>query len=129
MDQMKKNKCVDLLKNSLLSYAIFHLKKKDIDFNYNMNYDSFDRSTLPSFSGYNTENAILSYMNTPMAIKNQKFENQGLLKKNQSLLKNRKFENQELSKKNQSLLKNRKFENQEPSKKNLPFQKFQKEKQ
>lgn len=62
---------VDVLKNSLLSYAIFILKQKDIDRDFNFNYKTFDGSMLPSFSGYNLENGIMSYMNTPMVEKNK----------------------------------------------------------
>ena len=63
----------EMLKNALLSYALIVLRQDDIDV-FNFNYNSFDGTKLPSFAGCDTNNAIMSYMNTSMIDKNQAIE-------------------------------------------------------
>lgn len=57
----KNRKYIDILRNGLLSYALMKVNKDDID-NLKMNYDDFDGNKLPMFSGYNTANACMSYI-------------------------------------------------------------------
>ena len=57
----KQNSTLEILKNALLSFSL--MKTCDnIDNSLNLNYASYDGTKLPSFSGYNIENACFSYI-------------------------------------------------------------------
>jgi hypothetical protein len=57
----KNTSKIETLKNGLLSLLLLVVRSKDID-NIQLQYDTFDGTSLPMFSGYSTENACFSYI-------------------------------------------------------------------
>ena len=55
------NMNIELLKNALLSLALKEVCRDKID-NFNMNYESYDGTKLPMFSGFSLENACFTYI-------------------------------------------------------------------
>lgn len=56
-----KNDNLEVLKNGLLSYALSKTNKDDLS-SFDMNYQHYDGTKLPMFSGNSTSNACLSYI-------------------------------------------------------------------
>lgn len=59
--EKKENSTLEILKNALLSFSLMQTCD-NIDHSLNLNYASYDGTKLPSFSGYNIENACFSYI-------------------------------------------------------------------